>query len=110
MYWNEIKKISSAAGFITGIITLAINLLKGRQLLYSSYMAILVMLCSAIIFLLALNTVGRILTAFMQQKKKEAAELQETQEAEELKKMHAESERVKEEKVKEFEAASAEIN
>ena len=105
MYWNEIKKISSAAGFITGIITLAINLIMGRQLLYSAYAAIIVMLVSAIIFLFTFNAIGRILTTFMEQKKREADEFKKAQAAEELKKIQEENERIKEEKLKEVHAA-----
>ncbi|NQZ60309.1 MAG: hypothetical protein HRT88_22915 [Lentisphaeraceae bacterium] len=74
MYWNEIKKLSSAGGVVCGIIILAINLLRGHGLLHSSFRALLTMFVSAIIFLVALNGIGRILTAYLLEKKREADE------------------------------------
>lgn len=72
MYWNEIKKIASAAGFIVGALTLVVNLLRGHTLLHSTYTAILVMILSSILFLICLKTLGNILTTFLVQKKMEA--------------------------------------
>jgi len=85
MYWNEIKKIASAAGFIVGLITLAVNLAKGHDLLHSSYMALITLFVSAIIFLFTFNGIGHILTNYLQQKKKEAEEQRRQEIIEELK-------------------------
>ena len=74
MYWNEIKKLSSAGGFLCGIIILIIKLARGQSLLHSSYMALITMFISAIIFLFALKGIGRILTAYLMEKKREAEE------------------------------------
>ena len=72
MYWNEIKRIASAAGFIIGLITLGVNLLRGHTLLHSTYTALVMMAVSSIIFLLSLKGIGNILTTFLLQKKMEA--------------------------------------
>ncbi|MCM8529021.1 MAG: hypothetical protein NE327_21035 [Lentisphaeraceae bacterium] len=72
MFWNEIKKIASAAGFIIGIITLGLNLINGHTLLHSAYTAILMMFAASIVILLCLRGIGNILTAFLLQKKAEA--------------------------------------
>ena len=72
MYWNEIKRIASAAGFIVGLITLGVNLLRGHTLLHSAYTALLMMIASSILFLFCLRGIGNILTTFLLQKKKEA--------------------------------------
>jgi len=72
MYWNEIKRIASAAGFIVGILTLAVNLFRGHTLLHSTYTALIMMVISSIIFLFCLRGIGNILTTFLMQKKMEA--------------------------------------
>jgi len=72
MYWNEIKRIASAAGFIIGLITLGVNLLRGHTLLHSAYTALVMMAISSIIFLFCLKGIGGILTTFLLQKKMEA--------------------------------------
>lgn len=72
MFWNEIKKIASAAGFIVGILTLAINLFNGHTLLHSAYTSIVIMFASSILFLICLRGVGNILSSFLLQKKDEA--------------------------------------
>lgn len=72
MFWNEIKKIASAAGFAVGILTLAINLFNGNSLLHSSYTAIVIMISASIVFLLCLRGIGNILSSFLLQKKAEA--------------------------------------
>ncbi|MCM8540520.1 MAG: hypothetical protein NE328_09615 [Lentisphaeraceae bacterium] len=72
MFWNEIKKIASAAGFLIGLFTLAINLMNGRTLLHSAYTAIVIMFAASILFLFCLRGVGNILTTFLLQKKAEA--------------------------------------
>ena len=72
MFWNEIKKISSAAGFLIGLFTLALNLINGRTLLHSAYTAIVIMFAASILFLFCLRGIGNILTTFLLQKKAEA--------------------------------------
>lgn len=72
MYWNEIKRIASAAGFIVGLITLGVNLLRGHTLLHSAYTALLIMIAASILFLFCLRGIGNILTTFLLEKKKEA--------------------------------------
>ena len=72
MYWNEIKRIASAAGFFVGLLTLAVNLIRGHTLLHSAYTAILIMIASSILFLFCLRGIGNILTGFLMQKKMEA--------------------------------------
>ena len=72
MFWNEIKKIASAAGFLVGIFTLAINLINGHTLLHSAYTAILIMFAASIVILFCLRGIGNILTTFLLQKKAEA--------------------------------------
>ena len=85
MYWNEIKKIASAAGFVVGLLTLAINLIKGHDLLHSSYMALIALFTSAIIFLFTFNGIGRILSQYLQEKKKEAEDRRRQEILEEMK-------------------------
>lgn len=72
MFWNEIKKIASAAGFAIGIMTLAINLFNGHTLLHSAYTAIVIMIAASILFLFCLRGIGSILSSFLLQKKMEA--------------------------------------
>ena len=74
MYWNEIKRISMAGGFLAGLLTLAIKMFLGHSLLASAYTSIIVMMGSSIIFLIGLRLIGRVLTNFLLQKKMEAME------------------------------------
>ncbi len=72
MYWNEIKRIASAIGFIVGLITLCINLLRGHTLLHSSYTAIITLIITSILVLLSLRGIGNILSNYLLEKKIEA--------------------------------------
>ena len=74
MYWNEIKRISMAGGFVAGLITLAIKMFFGHSLLASAYTSIIVMMGSSIIFLIGLRLIGKVLANFLIQKKLEAME------------------------------------
>jgi low affinity Fe/Cu permease len=84
MYWNEIKRISMAGGFISGVLTMAIKLLLGHALLASTYTAIIVIMSTSIILLLSLRMVGRVLAHFLMQKKMEAEALNQEEEVDEI--------------------------
>lgn len=98
MYWNEIKRIASAAGFIVGLITLSVNLFRGHTLLHSAYTALIMMALSSILFLFSLRSVGNILTSFLLQKKKEA-EMEKKLRAKDLAKAKLEELRARREKL-----------
>ena len=72
MFWNEVKKISAAGGFIVSALILAINLSRGYGLLYSAYMSLIILVVSSIMFLVCFNGIGNILSAYLEQMKKEA--------------------------------------
>ena len=74
MFWNEVKKISAAGGFIISILVLVLNISRGYGLLYSTYMALIILVISSIIFLFCFNGIGNILTSYLTKMKREAEE------------------------------------
>jgi uncharacterized protein YacL len=85
MYWNEVKKISAAGGFIVSMIMLAVNLLRGYDLLYSTYLSLIVLVVSSVLFLICFHTIGNILSSYLAEKKKEAAKEEKKRKREEAK-------------------------
>jgi len=57
------------AAMVVAIISLTVNMLKGHGLLMASFIAVCVMLCSALVFLLAFKAVGDILQKQLLQEK-----------------------------------------
>jgi predicted lipid-binding transport protein (Tim44 family) len=98
MYWNEIKRISMAGGFITGLFTLILKLFLGHSLLVASYTAIIIMMSSSIILLLALRLIGKVLSSFLIQKKLEA-ESQQAPEEDNISKTKAKVEELKQKRM-----------
>ncbi|MCH2205612.1 MAG: hypothetical protein MK132_07065 [Lentisphaerales bacterium] len=86
MFWNEVKKISAAGGFIISIIVLLLNISRGHGLLYSSYMALIILVVSSLLLLLCFNGIGNILTTYLVQMKKEAEAEEKKRKREEAKK------------------------
>ena len=98
MYWNEIKRIASAAGFLVGLLTLGVNLLRGHTLLHSTYTALLMTAAASILFLFCLRGIGNILTTFLLQKKMEA-DMEKKRRAKDLAKEKLEELRARREKL-----------
>ena len=85
MFWNEVKKISAAGGFIISILVLTLNISRGHGLLYSTYMALIILVVASIIFLFCFNGIGNILTSYLTKMKKEAEQEERKRKREEAK-------------------------
>ena len=72
MFWNEVKKISAAGGFLVSIILIAVNMARGYGLYYSAYVSLITLVVSSILFLGCFNTIGKILASYLEAVKKEA--------------------------------------
>ncbi|MCM8538092.1 MAG: hypothetical protein NE334_19270 [Lentisphaeraceae bacterium] len=72
MFWNEVKKISAAGGFIVSILLLVLNMSRGYGLYYSAYVSLITLVVSSILFLGCFNTIGKILASYLEAVRKEA--------------------------------------
>ncbi len=74
MFGDALRRFVLVVAFIAAAASLVINLMAKRELLYSAFMALCVMLAVAIVLFLAAQGVAKILMVFLFEQKKRAKE------------------------------------